>query len=391
MARAREIVGTEGRTGRRGRPRMVRQPSVESSSNTGEEAVAIAVKNLSPEGCARSHGRTVDRAEGHGKKDDEREKGDSRVVKSVKVDNRKRGRAPNYSFMHEATSAPKISFYDYIVVGGGAAGIPIATTLSENYSVLLLERGGSPYDNPEVSNAAYFGSYFYDTSASSPAELFMSEDGVGNVRPRVLGGGTSINAGLYTRDSDKFHKEAKLTDERLVNASFEYVEKVMVFEPDVGEWQLAWKDALIDAGVTTALLMIICQYANPLSLSVYLYATVTKILFTTQGGTTPRAYAVVFEDADGNTHRAYLKGNQFDEIILSAGPLGSPQLLMLSGIGPEDQLDALQIKVVLNQPLVGQGMADNPLNVLFVPSPIPVKTIYSSSCWYSVGQPNRAY
>ncbi|KAI3742331.1 hypothetical protein L1987_60011 [Smallanthus sonchifolius] len=300
--------------------------------------------------------------------------------------------------MNEATKAPKISFYDYIVVGGGAAGIPLATTLSENYSVLLLESGGSPYDNPDVTHASNFGNYFFDSSPTSPAELFMSEDGVGNARPRVLGGGTSINAGLYTRDCDKFHKEAKLTDEKLVNASYEFVENVMVFEPDVGEWQSAWKDALVDAGLTpdngftydylpgTKVAGItfdkqgqrhtaadLMKYANPLGLSVYLYATVSKILFTTKGRTTPRAYAVVFEDAYGNKHRAYLKGDQNDEIILSAGPLGSPQLLMLSGIGPQDQLDALQIKVVLNQPLVGQGMADNPLNLIFVPSPIPVK------------------
>lgn len=82
---------------------------------------------------------------------------------------------------------------------------------------------------------------------------------------------------------------------------------------------------------------------------------------------------MVYEDAYGNNHRAYLKGDPNDEIILSAGPLGSPQLLLLSGIGPKDELDALQIKVVLDQPLVGKGMSDNPLNIIFVPSPIPVK------------------
>lgn len=305
---------------------------------------------------------------------------------------------PNYSFMHEAIKAPKISFYDYIVVGGGLTGIPLATTLSQNYSVLLLERGGSPYGNPDITNSANFGNYFLDPSPESPSELFMSEDGVGNARPRVLGGGTSINAGLYTRDDHKFFKEARLMDEKLVNSSYEFVEKVMVFEPVVTEWQLAWKGAFIEAGVTpyngftydyiigtkvagttfdengqrhTAADLL--QYANPLGLSVFLHATVGKILFKTKGRTRPMASGIVFEDASGNKHRAYLKGDQKGEIILSAGPLGSPQLLMLSGVGPEDQLDALQIKLVLNQPLVGQGMADNPLNAIFVPSPIPVE------------------
>ncbi|XP_024982882.1 protein HOTHEAD-like [Cynara cardunculus var. scolymus] len=300
--------------------------------------------------------------------------------------------------MHEATKAPKISFYDYIVVGGGAAGIPLATTLSENYSVLLLERGGSPYGNPDISKVENFGNYFFDPSPDSPSELFMSEDGVGNARPRVLGGGSSINAGFYTRDDTNFLKEARLLDENLVNSSYEFVEKVMVFEPVVKEWQSAWKGAFTEAGVTpyngftydyvngtkvggttfdqngqrhTAADLL--QYANPLRLSVYLHATVGKILFKTKGRTRPMAYAVVFEDASGNRHRAYLKGDQNDEIILSAGPLGSPQLLMLSGIGPKDQLDAQQIKLVLNQPSVGQGMKDNPLNAIFIPSPIPVE------------------
>ncbi|PWA69094.1 glucose-methanol-choline oxidoreductase, FAD/NAD(P)-binding domain protein [Artemisia annua] len=58
---------------------------------------------------------------------------------------------------------------------------------------------------------------------------------------------------------------------------------------------------------------------------------------------------VVFEDLFGNNHQAYLKGGKKDE-ILSAGALASPQLLMLSDLGPRKQLDALKIKVVLEQP-----------------------------------------
>lgn len=46
---------------------------------------------------------------------------------------------------------------------------------------------------------------------------------------------------------------------------------------------------------------------------------------------------------------------------------------MLSGVGPEAQLRAHNIPLVLDQPLVGQGMSDNPMNAVFVPSPIPVE------------------
>ncbi|KAI3829333.1 hypothetical protein L1987_03453 [Smallanthus sonchifolius] len=304
---------------------------------------------------------------------------------------------PNYTFMHEATKAPKISSYDYIVIGGGAAGIPLATTLSANYSVLLLERGGSPYENPNITSVFNFGSYFLDDSPNSPSQKFISE-GVINSRARVLGGGTCINAGFYSRGEHKFNKEARLQDEKLVHESYEWTEKVMVFKPVVQKWQSALRAALVESGVTphngftydhvigtkvsgtlfdengtrhTAADLL--QYANPKGLSVLLHATVEKILFKTKGRSRPLAYGVLFEDSLGNKHKACLKGGHKDEIILSAGAIASPQLLMLSGIGPKEQLNTHKIKVLLHQPFIGKGMADNPMNSIFVPSPVAVE------------------
>ncbi|KAK9059130.1 hypothetical protein SSX86_021749 [Deinandra increscens subsp. villosa] len=306
--------------------------------------------------------------------------------------------APNYTFMHEATEAPSVSFFDYIVIGGGTTGIPIAATLSANYSVLLLERGKSPYNDPNITTVFNFGRFFFDTSPDSPAQQFIVE-GVVNTRPRVLGGGTSINAGFYSRGEEKFNTDAKLTDEDLILDSYEWTEKVIVFEPVVQSWQTALRDALVEAGVTpdngftydhligtkvggtifdpngtrhTAANLL--QYANPEGLSLYVHAIVHKILFDCTGNSSrPKAYGVVFEDSLGVKHVAYLNGGSSDEIILAAGALGSPQLLMLSGIGPKDQLDALNITVVLEQPYVGKDMADNPQNILFIPSPIDVE------------------
>lgn len=97
-----------------------------------------------------------------------------------------------------------MSHYDYIIVGGGAAGCPLAATLSQNYSVLLLERGGSPYGDPNITNLAAFGNALSDPSPSSPSQRFVSEDGVINARARVLGGGTCLNAGFYSRASPDY-------------------------------------------------------------------------------------------------------------------------------------------------------------------------------------------
>ncbi|KAK9057985.1 hypothetical protein SSX86_022825 [Deinandra increscens subsp. villosa] len=304
---------------------------------------------------------------------------------------------PNYTFMHEATKAPMTSFYDYIVIGGGTAGIPLATTLSANYSVLLLERGGSPYGNPNITSVFNFGSYFFDTSPNSPSQQFISE-GVVNSRARVLGGGTCINAGFYSRGEQKFKQEARLMDGNLVLESYKWIEKVMVFKPVMEKWQSALRAALLESGVapnngfnydhvigtkvggtlfdengTRHTAADLLQYANPKGLSVLLHATVQKILFKTKGISRPLGYGVEFQDSLGNKHMAYLNGGEMDEIILSGGALGSPQLLMLSGIGPKEDLDAHNIKVVLHQPFVGKGMADNPMSSIFIPSPIAVE------------------
>ncbi len=54
-------------------------------------------------------------------------------------------------------------------------------------------------------------------------------------------------------------------------------------------------------------------------------------------------------------------------MIVSAGAMGSPHLLMWSGIGPAAQLNAFNISVVVDNPNVGQGMRDNPMNALGIP------------------------
>ena len=87
----------------------------------------------------------------------------------------------------------------------------------------------------------------------------------------------------------------------------------------------------------------------------------------------PKAVGVVFKDEHGNQHQALLTDKAESEVIVSCGAIGTPQMMMLSGVGPKDELRRMNIPVVLENEFVGKGMADNPMNSIFVPSNRPVK------------------
>jgi len=81
----------------------------------------------------------------------------------------------------------------------------------------------------------------------------------------------------------------------------------------------------------------------------------------------PKAYGVEYVDSAGALHLALLNPGQEGEVIISCGALGSPQLLLLSGIGPPEHLESLGIPVVTDLPGVGKGMADNPkIGITFI-------------------------
>ena len=124
-----------------------------------------------------------------------------------------------------------------------------------------------------------------------------------NVRARVLGGGSALNAGFYTHASTHYVKETGW-DKTLVNQSYEWVEKLVAFRPPMLECQSAMRDGLLEVGVlpyngftydhlygtkvggtifdgeghrhTAADLL---EYADTTRITVYLHATVYKILF----------------------------------------------------------------------------------------------------------------
>ncbi|KAL8252494.1 hypothetical protein R6Q59_036187 [Mikania micrantha] len=311
-----------------------------------------------------------------------------------------------YSFIRQASSFSSLSssssssnggkkVYDYIVVGGGTAGCPLAATLSQRYNVLLLERGGVPFANRNVSFLSNFHLTLADTSDTSASQYFVSNDGVYNARARVLGGGTSINAGFYTRASASYVKRVGW-DAKLVNESYPWVERQIVNQPMFEPWQRAVHDGLLEVGVspdngftydhlygtkvggtifdkhgrrhTAAELL---ASANPKNIDVLVHAKAQKIVFDTSGKK-PRAVGVVFNDENGDRHKAFISTRHGSEILVTCGAIGSPQLLLLSGIGPRSDLEKLNVSVVHENKFVGKDMSDNPMNAIYVPFNKPV-------------------
>nr|BAJ90011.1 predicted protein [Hordeum vulgare subsp. vulgare] len=300
--------------------------------------------------------------------------------------------------LEKASSFPAMrrERYDYIVVGGGTAGCPLAATLSLKYKVLVLERGGSPYGNRNISYMENFHIGLSNTAPDSSSQAFVSTDGVINARARVPGGGTCINAGFYSRASSSFVQDVGW-EEDLVNESYPWVEDKVVQWPKIAPWQAALRDGLVEAGVspfngytydhvsgtkvggtifdanghrhTAADLL---AAGDPNNMRVLLHASVHKIVFNSQQGRLrPRAIGVQFADEDGRLHQALLNNNRDSEVIVSSGAIGSPQLLLLSGIGPKNDLKNHNIPVVLHNKYVGKGMADNPMNSIFIPTKSP--------------------
>lgn len=90
------------------------------------------------------------------------------------------------------------------------------------------------------------------------------------------------------------------------------------------------------------------------NLYVLVQTTTTRILFTS--GPKPRAAGV--ELARGPEDPARFRAAAKKEVIVCAGAINTPQLLLLSGIGPREQLEKLNINVVVDQKWVGENLSD---------------------------------
>jgi len=293
------------------------------------------------------------------------------------------------------------SHYDFIVVGAGAAGSVLAAELSASGAQVLVVESGGPDEAPTIANPSI---WFYNVGGPLDYHLPVSPSPRLNNRSfnmalgHVLGGGSSINAMVWTRGMQRDYDG--WAENGAKGWSFADVLPVFKSQEDWEGGANAWRGAggpihirrpkhphptapaFIDAAREMGMPILddvngpmvpgagyinmniaadgtrvsaVGAFLRPAlsrpNLTLLLNATVVKLNFK---GT--RCVGVKILTGGAVTDIAADK-----EVILTAGAINSPKLLMLSGVGEAKALRSLGIDVVENLPGVGENLQDHVL------------------------------
>jgi choline dehydrogenase len=302
---------------------------------------------------------------------------------------------------HHGRASSLQAQYDFIVVGAGAAGSVLAAELSASGAHVLVIESGGPDDAPTIANPSV---WFYNVGGPLDYGLPVKPSPRLNNRPfnmalgHVLGGGSSINAMVWTRGMQRDYDG--WAENGAKGWAFADVLPIFKAQEDWEGGANAWRGAggpihirrprdphptapaFLDAArqmgmailddvngpmrpgagyinmniaadgtrVSAARAFLRPALSRP-NLTLLLETSVVKLNFH---GT--RCVGVTI-DTDGAVHD--IEADR--EVILAAGAIGSPKLLMLSGVGDAEALRRLGIEVIEHLPGVGENLQDHVL------------------------------